>query len=419
MGRDYPRAASARSPWFAHNAPMPRPAKQPTPTVNPSPECRHRAAAAQMPPVAGGTVLKVLMTRRSDKASFVPGAYKLPAAASRPRTATAPATRAGRPPPHADRRAPDRRHAAIRGALKSWACCWRAAPMAAGPTPPTLPPLRASCRRNDVCRRMRRARFAPGGRQGLPAGALDCRPSQFTEALRRALSGARACPKGRSRWPTSPSSSSPSGCPADALARHEAGQFFMIFPTIRTLQCLAQFADVDAVLAAVAGDEQPLWGQQPRSGPAGRQGRRASWSMRRYGSWPWSTQRPRRACARLVRAKPGAAPEKPAAPDRRQPRRDDRPGPTATWWATRHQASSPSTPARPTPAHLERLWRAAGGDIRMIVCTHSHRPFPGRRAAANHGGGRPRPAAARCWACRRPHGARRPASSRPTVHWAK
>jgi glyoxylase-like metal-dependent hydrolase (beta-lactamase superfamily II) len=24
------------------------------------------------------------------------------------------------------------------------------------------------------------------------------------------------------------------------------------------------------------------------------------------------------------------------------------------------------------PEHLERLWRAAGGDIRMIVCTHSH-----------------------------------------------
>ena len=29
-------------------------------------------------PVAGGTVLEVLMTRRSDKASFVPGAYVFP-----------------------------------------------------------------------------------------------------------------------------------------------------------------------------------------------------------------------------------------------------------------------------------------------------------------------------------------------------
>ena len=24
------------------------------------------------------------------------------------------------------------------------------------------------------------------------------------------------------------------------------------------------------------------------------------------------------------------------------------------------------------PAHLQRLWQAAGGDIRAIVCTHSH-----------------------------------------------
>ena len=43
------------------------------------------------------------------------------------------------------------------------------------------------------------------------------------------------------------------------------GQFFMIFPTIRTLQRLAQFADVEAVLAAVAG-ERPLWVSSPRSG---------------------------------------------------------------------------------------------------------------------------------------------------------
>ncbi|KAB2897346.1 MAG: MBL fold metallo-hydrolase, partial [Burkholderiaceae bacterium] len=29
-------------------------------------------------------------------------------------------------------------------------------------------------------------------------------------------------------------------------------------------------------------------------------------------------------------------------------------------------------PGPADPEHLERLWRAAGGDIRMIVCTHSH-----------------------------------------------
>ena len=38
--------------------------------------------------------------------------------------------------------------------------------------------------------------------------------------------------------------------PADALARHAAGSFFMIFPTVRTLQRMASYASVDAVLAA-------------------------------------------------------------------------------------------------------------------------------------------------------------------------
>src|SRR5438128_3897460 len=46
--------------------------------------------------------------------------------------------------------------------------------------------------------------------------------------------------------------------PADALARHQAGTFFMIFPTIRTLERLAKYANVNDVLAACARDK-PLW----------------------------------------------------------------------------------------------------------------------------------------------------------------
>ena len=61
--------------------------------------------------------------------------------------------------------------------------------------------------------------------------------------------------------------------PADALARHAAGSFFMIFPTIRTLERLAKFDSVQAVLQACAGD-QPLWTSCPRGGPA--QGRRGA-----------------------------------------------------------------------------------------------------------------------------------------------
>ena len=54
--------------------------------------------------------------------------------------------------------------------------------------------------------------------------------------------------------------------PQDALARHEAGDFFMIFPTIRTLQRLARFDGTGAVLAACAVSEAPLWTSCPRAG---------------------------------------------------------------------------------------------------------------------------------------------------------
>jgi recombination protein RecT len=56
--------------------------------------------------------------------------------------------------------------------------------------------------------------------------------------------------------------------PADALARHKAGQFFMIFPTIRTLERMQAFPSVDALLAACAS-EQPLWTSCPRAGLLG------------------------------------------------------------------------------------------------------------------------------------------------------
>ena len=44
--------------------------------------------------------------------------------------------------------------------------------------------------------------------------------------------------------------------PLDALARHRAGQFFIIFPTIRTLERLQDFASVEAVLQACAATEE-------------------------------------------------------------------------------------------------------------------------------------------------------------------
>ncbi|MDI9334635.1 MAG: MBL fold metallo-hydrolase [Cytophagales bacterium] len=53
--------------------------------------------------------------------------------------------------------------------------------------------------------------------------------------------------------------------PSDALAMHQAKQFPMIFPTIRTLEWFTRFDSVSAVLAACEA-QVPHWSSCPRSG---------------------------------------------------------------------------------------------------------------------------------------------------------
>lgn len=160
--------------------------------------------------------------------------------------------------------------------------------------------------------------------------------------------------------------------PADAIARHEAGQFFMIFPTIRTLQRLAKFGNTQAVLDALAG-EQPLWVSCPRAGLlAGKEARYMEDEMP-FGELAlvcpdgqivhpldWQTDHPvplLRNVQRLTAPNSGVM---------------TGPGTNS------YLVGDPTTGfivIDPGPAdieHLEKLWRAAGGDIRAIVCTHSH-----------------------------------------------
>ncbi|MBV7540161.1 MBL fold metallo-hydrolase [Acidovorax sp. sic0104] len=160
--------------------------------------------------------------------------------------------------------------------------------------------------------------------------------------------------------------------PADALSRHEAGQFFMIFPTIRTLQRLARFDTTQAVFDALA-DEHPLWTSCPRAGTlAGREARYMESDMP-YGELAlvcpdgqivhpldWQTAQPvplLRNVLRLTAPNPGVMT-----------------GPGTNSYLVGEPATG-FIAIDPGPAdleHIDRLWRAAGGDIRMIVCTHSH-----------------------------------------------
>ncbi|MFN3437641.1 MAG: MBL fold metallo-hydrolase [Acidovorax sp.] len=160
--------------------------------------------------------------------------------------------------------------------------------------------------------------------------------------------------------------------PADALARHEAGQFFMIFPTIRTLQRLAKFANTQAVLDAVA-HEQPLWVSCPRAGTLAGKEARYMEDESPFGelalvcpdgqivhALDWQTERPvplLRNVMRLTAPNPGVMT-----------------GPGTNSYLVGNPATG-FIAIDPGPAdvdHLDKLWRAAGGDIRMIVCTHSH-----------------------------------------------
>lgn len=161
--------------------------------------------------------------------------------------------------------------------------------------------------------------------------------------------------------------------PADALARHAAGGFFMIFPTLRTLQRLQHFKTVDAVLQACAATEQPLWTSCPRAGFL--EGTEARYMEHEapYGelaltspdgqivhTLDWQTDRPVALLKNLMRL---------TAPN---------PGVMTGPGTNSYLVGDPATgyiAIDPGPAdvdHLQRLWRAAGGDIRMIVCTHSH-----------------------------------------------
>ncbi len=160
--------------------------------------------------------------------------------------------------------------------------------------------------------------------------------------------------------------------PADALARHAAHDFFIIFPTIRTLQRLQAYASVDAVLQACAS-EQPLWTSCPRAGLlAGKEARYmeheapfgeltlTSPDGQIVHKLDWQTEQPvalLKNVMRLTAPNPGVM---------------TGPGTNSYLVGDADTGYIAIDPGPLDSDHLARLHAAAGGDIRMIVCTHSH-----------------------------------------------
>ena len=161
--------------------------------------------------------------------------------------------------------------------------------------------------------------------------------------------------------------------PADALERHKAGGFFIIFPTIRTLERLQAYANVQAVLDACALNDEPLWTSCPRAGLVRGAEERYMEHELPFGelamvcpdgqmvhSLDWQHEQPvqlLKNVQRLTAPNPGFMT-----------------GPGTNSYVVGDPASGHIVidPGPDEPEHLERLWRAAGGRIQAIVCTHSH-----------------------------------------------
>ena len=160
--------------------------------------------------------------------------------------------------------------------------------------------------------------------------------------------------------------------PSDALEKHNAGNFFIIFPTIRTLERLQHYASVDAVLNACA-TERPLWTSCPRAGVLNGKEARFMEHESPYGeleltspdgqivhALDWQTDAPvnlLKNVMRLTAPNPGVM---------------TGPGTNSYLVGDLQSGYIAIDPGPADHQHLARLYQAAGGDIRLIVCTHSH-----------------------------------------------
>lgn len=313
--------------------------------------------------------VEVLMTRRSGTASFAPGAYVFPGGGVDAADASASAHAQARRRPGQDDLHLTQAIAAIRESFEELGVLIARRSDGSAPT------------QDDIAALDRKAAFIPQcAARGLvlPADEVFVLAHWITDRdLPRRFDVPfliARMPQGQEPVADESEQFEPVWVrPRDALQRHDAGGFFMIFPTIRTLQRLQSFASVDALLQACAVNEQPLWTSCPRAGWLAGKEVRYMEHEHPYGELQlvspdgqivhhldWRTDVPvplLRNVMRLTAPNPGAM---------------TGPGTNS------YLVGDPDTgyividPGPADAPHIERLWRAAGGQIRMIVCTHSH-----------------------------------------------
>ncbi|MFV0679295.1 MBL fold metallo-hydrolase [Ottowia sp.] len=161
--------------------------------------------------------------------------------------------------------------------------------------------------------------------------------------------------------------------PRQALERHAAGDFLLIYPTIRTLDRLQHYADVQAVLTDCAHTDEPLWHSCPRAGWLKGQEARYMEHEPPFGELAlvcpdgqiehhldWQSERPVPLLKNVQRLT--------------APNANLMTGPGTNSYLVGNAATGYIVidPGPHDPTHIQRLFNATGGDIRLIVCTHSH-----------------------------------------------
>ena len=160
--------------------------------------------------------------------------------------------------------------------------------------------------------------------------------------------------------------------PAEALRRHREEDFFIIFPTIRTLERMQAHDNVDSVLQACA-NEQPWFTSCPRAGFLNAQEARFMEHDAPYGELAltcrdgqivhhldWQTKQPVRLLEHLQRL---------TAPN---PSIMTGPGTNSYVVGDADSGFIVIDPGPPDVQHVQRLWDITQGQIQAIVCTHSH-----------------------------------------------
>jgi recombination protein RecT len=160
--------------------------------------------------------------------------------------------------------------------------------------------------------------------------------------------------------------------PAEALRRHDAGGFDMIFPTIRTLRRMAQWPTVDALLQACS-DDGPSWMSCPRAGFVNGQVERYSEDELPFGELEltspdgqvahhldWQSEKPVRLLQGLWRL---------TAPN---PGRMTGPGTNTYILGSEDDGFLVIDPGPAIEEHVARIAELVGDRLQLILCTHSH-----------------------------------------------